>query len=440
MSFLSYHLQRRAAGQSRSSCALSAGLAVAVSVMLTAAAEAQTQSTGAIAGVARDASGAVVPGVTVEAASAALIEKARSAVTDAEGQYKIIDLRPGTYVVTFTLTGFSTVKREGIELTAGFTAPVNADLQVGSLEETITVSGASPIVDTQNVRSQNVLTRETLDALPTNKTMQGFAAVTVGAVSSGTGAVHDVGGNKADQYSTVIIHGSRQLDGRMLFDGMVFNNNGGGAGPAKHYFVNQIDVQEMVLETSGMSADTESGGVQFNVVPKSGGNRFSVNIAANGTNGDLQADNLTDELRARGLVATSRIKQVSDFGGGVGGPVLKNKLWFYTAHRRWGNQEWTAGNYYNSTQGTPFYTPDSNRLGYGDYYNRDHTLRLTWQASARNKFTVSHSVQHNCNCHLFIDTGNRSPEASVDYTYWPMWMTQATWSFPSRIASSSRLA
>src|SRR3989441_4642776 len=125
-------------------------------LLVAANARAQSATTGSIAGVVRDATGAVLPGVTVEAASPALIEKVRTVITDNEGQYKIVDLRPGTYAVTFTLPGFSIVKRDGIELTTGFTATVNAELKVGSLEETITVSGASPVVDTQNVRTQNV--------------------------------------------------------------------------------------------------------------------------------------------------------------------------------------------------------------------------------------------------------------------------------------------
>src|SRR5262244_2209497 len=114
-------------------------------------------------------SGAVLPGVTVEAASPALIEKVRTVVTDDQGQYKIVDLRPGLYTVTFMLTGFNTVRREGIELTTGFTAQANAEMRVGALEETITVSGASPVVDAQNVRSQNVLSRAILDAVPTSR-------------------------------------------------------------------------------------------------------------------------------------------------------------------------------------------------------------------------------------------------------------------------------
>src|ERR671921_272895 len=120
----------------------------------------------AISGLVRDTSGAVLPGVTVEAASPVLIEKVRVVVTNDEGRYNIVDLRPGTYVVTFTLTGYSTAKRDGIELTAGFTATVNGDLQVGAIEETITGSGATPLVDTQNVRKQTVMSTGLLESLP----------------------------------------------------------------------------------------------------------------------------------------------------------------------------------------------------------------------------------------------------------------------------------
>ncbi|HEU5258533.1 MAG TPA: carboxypeptidase-like regulatory domain-containing protein [Vicinamibacterales bacterium] len=127
---------------------------------------ANAQQASGIAGVVRDASGAVLPGVTVDASSTALIEKTRSAVTDGEGRYSIVGLLPGTYGVQFTLQGFRTQRREGIELTAGFTAAVNTDLQVGALDETITVSGASPLVDTQNVRKQIVVSKELLDTLP----------------------------------------------------------------------------------------------------------------------------------------------------------------------------------------------------------------------------------------------------------------------------------
>jgi len=121
----------------------------------------------AIAGVVKDTTGAVMPGVTIEVASPALIEKVRSVISDGQGLYKVVDLRPGVYSITFTLPGFNTVKRDGVELPANFTATINADLRVGALEETVTVSGASPVVDVQNAVQQVVLSRQVLDAVPT---------------------------------------------------------------------------------------------------------------------------------------------------------------------------------------------------------------------------------------------------------------------------------
>jgi hypothetical protein len=218
----------------------------------------------------------------------------------------------------------------------------------------------------------------------------------------------------------------------MLYDGMRFNMmvvNGGGA--SKHFFVNQADAQEVVLEVAGMSAEAETSGVHVNIVPKTGGNIFKGYFATTGNTGAMQQSNLNDELRARGLTNVSAVKRVYDVGGGFGGPFKRDTLWFYTAHRSWGSQEWAAGNFYNKTQGTPFYTPDPTRQGYTDYYNRHHTLRLTWQANTRHKFTGSHSMQRNCNCHLRVDDGGRSPEAATDYTYFGVSLSQASWSFPA---------
>src|SRR5688572_29116094 len=262
------------------------------------AALAQSATTGAIAGVARDATGAVLPGVTVEASSPALIEKVRVVTTDEQGNYKIIDLRPGTYGVTFTLPGFSTYKREGIELTTGFTATANADMKVGSLEETVTVTGASPVVDIQNVRQQRVLTRQVLDGVPTNKTFQGFAALTLGASPAGTG--HDVGGNKGDGLAGFGFHGSRPMDQRLTMDGMLFTGLGGGA-TMRNIVVNQAFIQETTVETRAASAESEAGGAHINVVPKDGGNKFATTISLSGSGKALQADNISEELQARGL-------------------------------------------------------------------------------------------------------------------------------------------
>ena len=155
---------------------------VAAGAVLLTAATVQAQT---IAGTVKDASGAVMPGVTVEVASPALIEKVRSAVTDGAGQYRIVSLSPGVYDVTFTVPGFNTVKRTGVELTGDFTATVNADLKVGSLEETITVSGASPLVDVQSLTTQTVLTREVIDALPAAHTIEGAGVMIPGVTGSG---------------------------------------------------------------------------------------------------------------------------------------------------------------------------------------------------------------------------------------------------------------
>ena len=194
-------------------------------VLLPSAAVAQQTASG-IAGIVRDTSGAVLPGVTVEAASPALIEKVRTVVTNVEGRYNIVDLRPGTYVVTFTLTGFNTFRREGIELTAGFTANVNGDLQVGALEETITVSGATPLVDTQNVRKQTVMSTELLDTLPlSTKNVNTVATITPGF---NTTLNAEVVGGYTTQVGGGAYHG--KTGSNITFDGMGIQHASGNMG------------------------------------------------------------------------------------------------------------------------------------------------------------------------------------------------------------------
>src|SRR5204863_2457085 len=169
-------------------------LALASLVLIPTVARAQV----GIAGQVKDASGAVLPGVTVEAASPALIERVRSAVTDGSGQYKIIQLRPGTYSVTFTLPGFSVVKRDNVELTSDFTATINAEMKVGAVEETITVSAESPVVDTQSITTRTVMTRDVLDAIPTGRNIQAVGIMIPGTGLQGGGGntiARDVGGS-----------------------------------------------------------------------------------------------------------------------------------------------------------------------------------------------------------------------------------------------------
>ena len=410
---------------------------VVVSSLLLAASTASAQvSNGAIAGVVKDASGAVLPGVTVEAASPALIEKVRSSVSDGQGLYRIVDLRPGTYTVTFTLPGFSTLKRDGLELTAGFTATVNADLKVGEVAETITVSGETPVVDLQNVRQQTTLSRATLEALPTSGRISQLVNFIPGAVV-GNAVWQSVGGldERANAFSA---HGGRFGDNAPIIDGLVQRLQGGAI-----FVFNQATFQEVNVETGGISADRVSGGVQMNIVPRDGGNTFSGSFSTSHTRPSLQADNLNDELRARGLSFSPSLKKHYDTGGAFGGPIMRDKLWFFAGSRFGANQQYQQGNYFNKLQnqrvGTDpvyrvtFYEPDLSRPAFTDDYYRDFSLRLTWQASRRNKIVASYEAQPNCSCFWpILELGPQNnvqgtPEAVGAHNYKVNYLPLVTW-------------
>ena len=371
---------------------------------------AQSATTGSVAGTVTDATGGVLPGVTVEVASPALIEGVRSAVSDAQGKYSVVNLKPGTYSVTFTLTGFSVVKREGVTLTMGFTAPVNAEMKVGSLQETVTVTGASPVVDVQNVRTQNVLGREKLDALPSAQTLASFAALTLGVVFGGA-STQDVGGTAGEQGDSSV-HNSRNADQKFSMDGMNTNNsmgtNGGAFHAGQHY--NMEGMQEATMAFSGMSAETETGGLQVNFVPKDGGNKFSSSARLAYTQGRFQTSNLTDALRARGAITPGKIKRIYDRGGSFGGPISKDKLWFFTAHRWWGDETFQPGSFFNKVQGTGRYEADRSRPGYLENYNQDNSGRLTWQATRADKIAYYGNYGHQCVCFLGVGA-TTAPEA-----------------------------
>src|SRR5687768_13079651 len=244
---------------------------IGVLVMLSFPNPGLAQQTSSIAGVVRDASGGVLPGVTVEAASPALIERVRVATTDGEGRFNIVDLRPGTYTVTFTLPGFNTLRRDGIGLTAGFAATVNADLQVGALEQMITVSGEAPLVDTQNVRKQVVMSDELLNVLPTSMKSQ----QTVISFTPGLTGIADVAGSYSVQLGGAF-HGKSGT--KVQVDGMSIQNL--QANGATGYQINAGTVQEMTVQTSGMSAESSADGIVVNVIPKEGGNVYSGSTSA----------------------------------------------------------------------------------------------------------------------------------------------------------------
>ena len=389
---------------------------------------AQTAS-GTIAGVARDTSGAVMPGVTVEASSPALIEKVRSVVTDTQGLYRIVDLRPGTYEVTFTLPGFATFKRDGIELTTGFTAQVNAEMKVGTLAETITVSGEASVVDIQNVRQQTTIARETLDAIPTTKRIGQYASIIPGATYVNP-TFQDVGGNQGEggQFG---IHGQRAADLSTNVDGMNQNQQALGV-----FSFNSQSFQEVVVETGGMSAEAMSGGIQVNIVQKDGGNRFSGSLSMGYAGPKLQSGNLNDDLRARGLNTDISIRHSYDNAGALGGPIVKDKLWFFTAHRWWGASRYIQGSYFNKLQGTLFYEPDLTRVARNNEFFEDHSARLTWQATQKQKVVVAFSLQNNCSCPFGltgvggVNAVKPTPESRGLHMYNPQYLPLISWSYP----------
>jgi hypothetical protein len=341
----------------------------------------------AIAGVVKDASGAVMPGVTVEASSPALIERVRSATSDERGQYKIVDLRPGTYVVTFTLPGFATIKREGIDLPAAFTATVSADMRVGGLEETLTVTGSSPIVDTQNVLKRQVVSKDTIDAMPTSKNWSTIGVMTVGVSSNQS----DVGGSAGEHQNQLKAHGGSFNDRLVQLDG-IMNANMACNYSCTGLSTNDQSTQELSYEFGAISAEIAGGGVRVNIIPKDGGNRFSGSGFMNFANDKLQGGNVDDTLRSQGIVTADSILKIYDASGAFGGPVKKDTLWFWTAHRYWGYEQIRTNTFYESNQSTFVFTPDLSRPGTETQRNASDDIRLTWQLTPRNKLTGYFSI------------------------------------------------
>jgi hypothetical protein len=364
----------------------------------------------------------VLPGVTVEASSPALIEKVRTVVSDGEGRYNIIDLRPGTYSVTFTLPGFRTFRRDGIELTAGFTATVGADMSVGAVEEAITVTGAAPLVDTSNTRKQTVVSSDLLNVLPSSvKNLNSLVTLTPGF--RGNEGFDITGGYTGSVGGTY--HGKTGTN--VGFDGMQIAHATGGQG----YNQNQETVQETVLSTSGIGADTNADGVTINMVPKEGGNTFSGSLNGLFSGSGLQSDNLDDELRARGLATVTSVDYIFDSGGTLGGPIKKDRLWFFTSLRWWGNQRIAAGKFINQAQGTPFYVPDETKPAWVHEWYESKAVRITWRASERHKFNFFVDPQRDCHCPANVASGSiNAPEAFFSYKLHPAGLYQATWSAP----------
>ena len=340
-----------------------------------------------IAGVVRDTTGAVMPGVTVEASSPALIEKVRAAVTDGQGRYNIVDLRPGVYTVTFSLVGFSTIRREGVELPTSFTATVNADLRVGALEETITVSGDAPVVDTTNVVRRQVVDTETIDAMPTSKNWSTIGVMTIGVLSN----QNDVGGSAGEHQNQLKAHGGSFNDRLVQMDGLMISNmacNYSCTGLS----TNDASTQELSYEIGAISAETGGGGVRVNIIPKEGGNTFSGSAFFNFANSGLQATNLDQALMDQGVLSVDSLDSIYDTSFSFGGPIMRDKLWFWTAHRYWGYEIFRTGAFFDKNSFDLVYEPDPTKPATDSQTNTSNDLRLTWQISPKNKLSAYYNL------------------------------------------------
>ena len=361
------------------------------------------QGNAAIGGTATDTTGGVLPGVTVEVRSPALIEQVRTAVTDGTGQYLVVALPSGSYTVTFTLPGFSTLVREGVELTGGFTANITVELAVGTLAETVTVTDASPTIDVQNVRQSEVIDRDIFEVLPTQRQHDSLAllipamnleAGPTGALSIDTGGIGGEGNNR------LMIHGSVEEDAEVHVDGLDIGMVAMEGAPQGTPF--DAGVAEYVYDYSGNSAEVETGGVRLNMIPREGGNEFSGGFFTGFAHPSWLMNNVSQELIDRGIqggeaggVGMDQSWQVAPT---IGGPIVQDKLWFFASYAfRRGSV--LPANLFNSEDTSALsYVPDLDNptIDRTDIY--EGSMRLTWQASSKDKvqwyWANNHSSQN----------------------------------------------
>jgi hypothetical protein len=413
-----------------------------------------------LTGTVRDASGAVLPGVTVEAASPALIEKLRSAVTDDTGQYRIVDLRPGTYSLTFTLPGFSTVKRDGIELTGSATLTIPVELRVGGLEETITVTGESPVVDVQNARREVVLDDSVIQTIPATRAAGALLNATPG-VFVGDAAL-SVGPAMTNFFarSSTINSGSVAGEGRYAING--FPLTAARSGGFSSYVYDTVNVDEVAITVGGGLGESDIGGPVMNIIPKSGGNIFAGSAFYNTAGEWSGSSNLTSEIQALNpaLRQTPGVIKAYDWSAAYGGPIVRDRLWFYGSYRDLSTQTALEGIQANANAGNPARwdwvgSPINARLV------QDRTMwigRITGQFG-KSRVRVNSEYQHRCEgtplnvgtdgCHNrgedWIGLGNNtgapqmSPEATSTaargYFDVPFYVNQGTWT----MAATSKL-
>ncbi len=365
------------------------------------------QGASGIVGVVKDQSGGALPGVTVEVSSPNLIQGTRSTVTGASGDYRFLQLPPGTYSLRFTLTGFTAAKREGISLSSAFTATVDVVLQVGSMAETVIVQGTQPLVDVASTVSERPLKQELLEGVPVGRNAHQVAMFYPGATTTQP----DVGGNQVVQIATLSIHGSDARDITWNENGIDLTNNVGRGGQTGMYY-NEGFNQEISIQTKALPAEVSGGGVNFNMIKKEGSNTFHGNLQSSLTGKSFQANNVSATQQQLGLKAPSGINKAYDVNASVGGPILKNRMWFLGSVRRErvdrlvantfnvdGTQAIDDQGLTNYSGSITYQVSKANRLiGFVDYYDklRGHRRDLTsdYQFVAPEAAYLQHVIGH----------------------------------------------
>jgi hypothetical protein len=366
------------------------GLIALVTLIVPSFATAQSS----VAGLVRDASGAVLPGVTIEAASPVLIEKVRTATTDGGGQYRLTELPPGSYALTFTLAGFASVKRDAVAVSGfGTVVTINAELRVGGLQETITVSGETPVVDVQtSTRKQTVLDDSVVEALPASRGYGNLLSTVPGIQNNSL----DNGSNPTMVFFTA--HGGRGNEGTVQIDGMNVGSafNGGGVASFGYDTANAAEIQ--VTVTGGLG-EVDRGGPAFNLVPKTGGNTFSGNAFYSTAGEWSQGNNLDATLRSYGFTEAPGLIKNWDASYSMGGPIKRDRLWFYGQLRSFGSHSVVPGQYGNRNAGNPnawTYVEDRSLQVRNANDKKIGSIRLTGQATPKHKLTFYFDYQKNC--------------------------------------------
>jgi len=346
-----------------------------------------------LAGIARDASGAVLPGVTVEASSPALIEKVRTGVTDGTGQYRIENLTPGVYTVSFSLAGFTTVRREGVEVSGAQIITINADLRVGGVQETITVTGETPVVDVHtSTRAQKVIDNEVVSVLPASRGYGNILATVPGIQATGLNS----GANPVMNFFTA--RGGRGNEGTIQIDGMNVGSAFNGGGVAGFGY-DTANAQEIQVTIAGGLGETDRGGPAFNMIPRTGGNSFTGTYFLSYAGEWAQASNLDAELKSFGITEVPGLIKNWDTNYAMGGPIKRDKLWFFGNVRSFGSANDVPGLFGNKNAGDPnafTYVADPSLKARNANSKMIGAIRLTGQATARNKLGFYYDYQKNC--------------------------------------------